>query len=512
MSGTVSGPFQPGRHSAEDYGGKPLELHADVAILGAGAGGSATALALAEKGLKVIVLEEGRHWSPGQFQQSQPWALRNLYQARGSRALRGNAVMPLPGGRGVGGSTLINSAISFRCPESVMASWREDHGCHTVESNRFNAYFDRLWAALGVTVNPPEIQRRNNLIFKEGAEKLGLNGDFMARSAPGCIGCGVCQLGCPTGGKFSVDRTLLAEAERKGQVGVYADCRVREAEVEGDRITAFVGQVMDQEAFEGAQSVRVTAEQFVVCGGPIGSPLFLLANGLADSTHCGAHLVVHPTVSAIARFDEEIRPWSGVTQGYWVDCYDEGYLLQTYSVTPDQYFSLLQTEPGQESLELIRDLKHYASAGALVHDEDSEGRVQLTPAGPDLSYFMGPGDCSRLIHGLRRTCEVFFAAGAKRVHPMIHGMAGIERPEDIAAAIPDTLQPHHLFLYASHPMGTCRMGADPESSVVDPRGRVWGWANLRVADASIFPTSLGVNPQITTMAMGLMIGHDLAQS
>ena len=66
------------------------------------------------------------------------------------------------------------------------------------------------------------------------------------------------------------------------------------------------------------------------------------------------------------------------------------------------------------------------------------------------------------------------------------------------------------MLYASHPMGTCRMGAEPEHSVVDPLGRVWGWSNLRVADASIFPTSLGVNPQVTTMALGLMIGERIA--
>ena len=504
--------FQTGRHSAADYGDQPLALHADVAVIGAGAGGGAVALAMAEKGLRVIVLEEGQHWKPSEFRAEQPWALKNLYQGRGSRALRGNTVMPLPGGRGVGGSTLINSAISFRCPEVVMAQWRGEFGCHSIESARFEAYFDRLWSALGVSINPMSVQRNNNLIFREGADKLGLKGDFLPRSAPGCVGCGVCQLGCPTGGKFSVDRTLLVEAEESGEVGIYADCRMRDAEVDGDRIIAISGTVMDPEAQVPKQQVRVTADQFVLSGGPIGSPLFLLANGLNQNDHCGHHLVVHPTVGCMARFEQEIRPWSGVTQGYWVDCWEEGYILQTYSVTPDQYFSLMQTRAGRETLEIIRDLKHYASAGALVHDEDSEGRVQHTPAGPDLSYFLGPGDCHKLIHGLRQTCRVFFAAGAGRVHPLRHGLPGIDRPEDIDAMLPLTLQPHELFLYASHPMGTCRMGADPQTSVVDPLGKVWGWSNLRVADASIFPTSLGVNPQITTMALGLMVGHDIAAS
>ena len=501
--------FQTGRHGAEDYGEAPLELEADVVIIGAGAGGCAAAAACAERGARVIVLEEGRHWNPIDFRADTAFAFRNLYQARGARALRGNTIMPLPGGRGVGGSTLINSAICFRCPDSVLDQWRGDHGCHTIQNDRFHKYFDRVWSTLAVTINPMSVQRNNNLIFREGAEKLGLRGDFLPRSAPACVGCGICQYGCPSGGKWSADRSFLVVAENAGEVGVYADCRMRRVETQGSRVVAVTGQVLDPTTQTPRQTVRVTAEQFICSAGPIGSPLFLLANGLAEDTHCGAHLVVHPTVAALARFEQEIRPWSGVTQGYWVDCWEEGYLLQTFTCTPDQYFSTLQTAPGAATLEIMRDLRHYASAGTLVHDEDSEGRVRLTPAGPDLSYFLGDGDRQRLIAGLRKTAEVFFAAGALRVHPFRLGLDAIRRPEDIATGLPMTLEARDLFLYASHPMGTCRMGGDPAHSVVDPTGRVWGWDNLRVADASLFPTSLGVNPQVTTMAMGLMVGHTM---
>ena len=506
---TTASQFQTGRHGSEHYGDAPLSLHADVVIIGAGAGGCAAAAACAERGAKVIVLEEGRHWNPADFKADTAFALSNLWQARGARALRGNTVMPMPGGRGVGGSTLINSAICFRCPDSVLDEWREEHGCHTVQNDVFSDYFDRVWSTLMVTINPMEVQRTNNLIFREGAEKLGLKGGFLPRSAPACVGCGICQYGCPSGGKWSADRSFLVVAENSGDVGVYADCRIRGVETEGGRIVAVTGNVMDPITQKPKQAVRVTGDQFICSGGPVGSPLFLLANGLADDTHCGAHLVVHPTVGAMARFEQEIRPWSGVTQGYWVDCWEEGFLLQTFTCTPDQYFSTLQTAPGRETLEIMRDLKHYASAGTLVHDEDSEGRVRHTPAGPDLSYFLGDGDRQRLIAGLRKTAEVFFAAGAKRVHPMRLGLESIDRPEDIESGLPMDLSPRQMFLYASHPMGTCRMGASPETSVVDPTGKVWGWDNLRVADASIFPTSLGVNPQVTTMAMALMIGHDL---
>lgn len=502
--------MEPGRHGFESYGER-LDLRADVCIVGAGAGGSAAAAALAEAGLSVIVLEEGRHWKPSEFRSQSAFAMKNLYQGRGMRSLRGNAVIPLPGGRGVGGSTLINSAICFRTPPEVMQLWRESHGLDRVTDERFGAYFDRIWKTIGVTVNPMSVQRNNNLIFREGAEKLGLKGEFMARSAPGCVGCGICQYGCPTGGKASVDRTFLSEAVGRGTVGVYAECRIRTVETDGDRIVAVVGELVDPDSHAGRGPVRVEADTFVLSGGPIGTPLFLLANGLADPTHCGRHLVIHPTSGVLAKFEQRIEPWTGVTQGYYVDCWERGFLLQTYTVTPDQYFLLLQSRTGRETMAYMQDLAHIASAGALVHDEDSEGFVRWTPAGPDLYYHFGDGDRRRLIDGIRLTAEVFLAAGAQEAMAGHMGAKPVRSPDRVAEAVPYDTPAHHLFLYASHPMGTCRMGADPAQSVVDPAGRVWGWANLRVADASVFPTSLGVNPQVTTMAMGLMVGEAIAR-
>lgn len=506
----MSGGFVSGRRSASDYA-ETVTLRSEVAILGAGAGGSACAAGLAERGRTVAVFEEGRHWKPSDFRQETAWAFKNLYAGRGARSLRGNTVIPLPGGRGVGGSTLINSAICFRTPDPVMKLWRETNGCERVTEERFHPLFDRIWETIGVTVNPVQVQRNNNLIFKLGAETMGLNGAFLARSAPGCVGCGICQYGCPSGGKSSIDRTFLREALDTGRVGVHADVRLDRAETRGDRITAFTGVHLDPETQEPRGSVRVEADQFVVSAGPVSSPLFLLANRLAENTHCGGHLVVHPTVGSLARFEQEIRPWSGVTQGYYVDCWDQGFLLQTFTITPDQYFLLLQTGPSQETMEIMQQLAHIASAGTLVHDQDSTGRIRHTPGGPDLSYFLGDGDRQRLIEGMRLCAEVFFAAGAKEVYPGRIGLPRIRGPAEIKAALPLELPASHMNLYASHPMGTCRMGGDPGTSVVDPRGRVWGWANLSVADASIFPSSLGVNPQVTTMAMGLMVAEAIAE-
>ncbi len=483
----------------EGYPGH-LDLEADVCVIGSGAGGSSTAAALAERGLTVIVLEEGRRWAPEQFQARAPWAFKHLYAGRGTRATRGNCIIPMPGGRGVGGSTLINSAICFRTPPAVLADWRDNHGCEHLTDDWMDTCFDRIWKTIGVTVNPPEVQRNNNDIFRQGTEALGLNGAWMARSAPGCQGCGTCQQGCATGGKLSIDRTFLAQAVNTGRVAVHADCRVVGVETEGERVVAVTGRTVQPGTYEDAGTFRVRARAFVSSAGPIGSPRFLLANGLSDGP-VGENLHIHPTAGVVARFRQEIVAWEGVTQGYYVDCWDKGYLLQTFSMPPDQYFLSIPLA-GDELLGLMRDLRHYASAGVVVHDEDSKGAVTDT----GLLYDLGELDRTRILAGLRMAARVFFAAGATEVVAGVHGVPIIRSVDAIDPALPDDIPAHDIGLYASHPMGTCRMGAREDDSVVSPEGRVWGWENLYVADASVFPTSLGVNPQVTVMALGLTIG------
>jgi choline dehydrogenase-like flavoprotein len=311
-----------GRRSFEEYP-EVLEIEADACVIGAGAGGCAGAAALSEAGLSVAVLEEGRHWKPRDFKPSTPWALGNLYQETGARAAAGNGLIMVNGGIGVGGSTLINSAICFKTPESVLSFWRDEHGCEALESGRFGALLDRVWRTVGAVKNPEIFQRNNNLIFKKGAEALGLRGDFLFRSAPGCTGCGVCNLGCPTGGKLSVDRSFLARALLTEQVGVYASCRAEGVETSGDRVVAVTGSLIDPATREPAGRFRVRAERFLLSGGPVGSPRFLRRNGLSTSEHCGEHLFLHPAAGVIGQFPFAINPWSGVNQGYYVDAYGD---------------------------------------------------------------------------------------------------------------------------------------------------------------------------------------------
>ncbi|MCP4807160.1 MAG: GMC family oxidoreductase [Proteobacteria bacterium] len=482
----------------------PLDLECEVLILGAGAGGCAAACALAERGIDVLVVEEGSHWRPRDFKASNPWAFKNLYQDRGARVALGNGWLPVNGGRGVGGSTLINSAISFKTPPEIVSDWSIRCGFDP-DGNFLSEHVARVWNTIGVIKNPESVQGQNNIVFKRGAEALGLKGEYLHRSAPGCVGCGVCQLGCPTGGKNSVDRTFLPLGLNTGNLRVFSDCRAERVEREGDRIVAVSGSVMNPEDESVAGTWRVRADRVLLSGGSIGSPRFLMKNGLAPNDHCGSHLHLHPASPVYAGFEEEIVHWKGVSQGYYVDRWEKGYLLQTATVTPDNNFLGLPLELGPDINEVMSRLRHVALAGALVHDEDTVGTV--TEKG--LFFEFGEHDRKVLLEGLRECCEVFFAAGAEWTVPAVIGAGFIRSPDDIAAAIPDDVPFDRMIAVASHPMGTNRIGHTPEDSVVDPRCKVWGLDNLYVADASVFPTALGVNPQVTVMAIGLMVGSTM---
>jgi choline dehydrogenase-like flavoprotein len=497
----------PGRHSRDDYGDE-LIVDCDVAVIGAGPGGSGVTAALAEAGLKVALFDAGKHWKPREFSQDNRVVLRELYADRGNRVALGNGVLPINGGVGVGGSSLINSAISFRTPTDLVDLWRDQLGFDP--EGHYEDLVERVITTLGVGVNPFQVQGRNNTIFAEGVEKLGWEGGaFMPRSAPGCVGCGVCQLGCPSGGKWSADRTFLAQAELTGLVGTYASCRAEGAVVEGGVIRSVVGSLIDPESQKPNGTWRVNARAVVLSMGSINTPRFLLFNGLDASPLVGHNLGFHPGSSVTAAFDEPIRHWSGVSQGYYVNRRDtEGFLIETATVTPDAHFIGVSLELGEELNQVMADLPNMALAGAMVWDQDTV--AQVTKRGVRLQF--GEGDRKRVLTGLRRTAEVYFAAGARYVVPGVAGIGIIRDAKDIDARISLDIPFSRIMAISSHPMATCQFGLDPELSVTSPRGRVWGMDNLYVADASLFPSSLGVNPQVTVYSLALLVGQHLAES
>jgi choline dehydrogenase-like flavoprotein len=501
-------------HTAETHqkrGGGDLTLEVDAVIAGSGPGGLTTAVILAEAGLDVVILEAGQFWTHEGFKRNMNWAQNHLYQAKGTRVMRGNAFIPLAAGHGVGGGTLVNSAICFRTPDYVLDEWVDRFGVDNWKKENREVIYAEVEAAIGVVKTGRSIAGENSHIAHRGFSSMdGVEHDYMPRNAKGCVGCGTCHTGCPTGGKASADLNWLPRALR-ADARLYADTRVEEIIMDGGRAVGVRGRMSQPESGDHVANVEVRADRVLLACGSINSPLLLLKQELGTSSgELGRNLRVHPGIAVAAKMPHEVKIWNGATQGYYAHHpEDEEVLAETFSAGPDALFT--QTaQIGKAGTEFLRNFKHIAGCGTMIRDSSS-GQVKFGPGGqPDISYFLNRDDVEKFVKGMIFVSEMFFEADAESVFPLMNGARWFQTFNHVSDAIRSYARPGSLSLYASHPMGTARMHADPEKGVVRPRdGKVHDVDGLHVVDASVLPTGLGVNPQMTIMGNSIAMARDM---
>jgi choline dehydrogenase-like flavoprotein len=494
--------------SWEDVTGDEI-LEADIAIVGTGPGGAAAGRVLSEAGARVVLLEEGP--ARPMFRPNLAHAQRYHMQEAGTMVARGRQFIPVAAGRGVGGGSLVNSAICFRTPAAVLDGWREALGGDDRYSPaRLAPIFDEIEALIGVGVTRDEVAGENNRIVVRGAAALGLPGGLLRRNTPGCVGCGLCNYGCPSGGKGSVDRNLIPLAIAAGAT-VQGDIKVDAILHDSGRVTGVSGRVLHTETGEQRGRITVHAPRVVISAGGIGTPRLLHHTGVADllGPAVGRGLHLHPGSAILGECDTPVYMWRGATQGAYFEHPDlPGVLPHSFNAPPDTLLLLL----GNVGLEAKRDIQRLPNlCGCVVMISDhGEGRVGSTTDGrADISYAFDPHDIERIKAGMVETARVLIAGGARRVTAPVHALGWHETPEALGKAVQDK-QITDFALYASHPMASCRMGADPQTSVIGPTGEAHGLGGLFIADSSIFPTSLGVNPQLTTMVLATAIARGMA--
>ncbi len=504
-------------HTAASYkktGGKDVRLKADVVIAGSGPGGLCAGVALAEAGMKVIVLEAGQFWRPRSFVRDMGFAQEHLYQAKGTRIMQGNVFIPLAAGRGVGGGTLVNSAICFRTPDWVLDEWVENWGTDHWTKDQRDKRYSEVEDFIGVVPTAPAIAGNNSEVARKGFSKLdGLNHDYMPRNAAACAGCGTCHTGCPSGGKASADLNWLPRMFRaKGEL--YADTRVEEILVKGKRAVGLRGVMRVPETKEKLAQITVDADRVILACGTINTPMLLQNQNLADSSgELGKNLHVHPGIGAVAKMDDEVRIWQGATQGYY--CHhpdDPQVLLETFSAPADAMLAQ-SSAVGYDAIDFMRNLRYIAGVGAMIRDESSGEVTRNDDGSANIRYFVEERDRKKFIHGLELATKMFFAAGAKGVMPLITDTRFFTSLHMTIDKVRETTNASDLLLYASHPMGTCRMHPDPDVGVVRPEdGMTHDVENLHVTDASVFPSALGANPQMTIMANALAMARTMAKA
>jgi choline dehydrogenase-like flavoprotein len=474
----------------------------DVAIVGSGAGGAAAAVALAEAGLEVVVIEAGENLDRDSYPSDPLAAIAALYRDAGLTVAEGLPPIPVPVARAVGGTTVINSGTCFRAPAEVLEGWRERFGIGWAGDldSRYAAAEEMLRVA------PVDTERmgRNGQLAMEGAAAIGASGGPISRNAGSCVQCSSCPLGCPIDAKRGMHVSYLPRA-------VAAGARIR-AGIEAERLLLdgrrAVG-VACTTAGNGRRRLTVRARRAVlVAAGALGTPELLLRSGLRGS-HLGRNLHIHPACWVGARYPEEVRGWEGVMQSYYVDEWEPRGILLEATFTPLAFGGAWLPGVGSAHQRAILDFASVGSIGVHLSDRSS-GKVGLANEGSvRAAYRLSSEDAARLRFGIARAAEIHFAAGATEVYPNI-ARAGTLRPGDLARFEAASFRPAELRLEAFHPMGTARMAADPADGVCAPDGAVHGFEGLYVADASLFPTSLGVNPMMTIVAFADRVAADLA--
>jgi choline dehydrogenase-like flavoprotein len=484
--------------------GGDLAVECDVVVIGTGAGGAVVGRELAEAGLAVVFVEEGQYFDRKDFTGRTFEMHQKLYRRGGSTFSVGNVPIPIPLGQSVGGTTTINSGTCYRTPDRVLASWVSDLGLSELTPERMGPYFDRVETVLQVEAARADLLGGNGRVIARGANALGFTRHHpLQRNAPACDGQGVCCFGCPTDAKRSTNVSYIPIALRAG-AELFPGARVHRILVEGGHARGVVARTQD------GHELTVRARAVVVACGSLLTPLLLERHGLGGASgQLGKNLSIHPAGGALAEFDEEILPWKGIPQGYAIeDLHEEGILYEG-AMVPLEMSMTMTPLIGPELIRLAESFDHVASFGFMIEDT-SRGSVREVRGQPVIQYWLTEQDVSHIKRALDVLAQLFFAAGARRVHLPVHGFEVLESTSELAALRRATLRPWDLDLSAYHPLGTARMGMDPASSVIGPDHQLHDTPGLYVVDGAAVPTSLGVNPQITIMALATRAAEKIA--
>jgi choline dehydrogenase-like flavoprotein len=297
----------------------------------------------------------------------------------------------------------------------------------------------------------------------------------------------------------------VSELPRAVAAGARVRARARAVRVlvERARAAGVACRTADGRAYD------VRARALVLAAGALGTPELLLSQGLANSSGAvGRHLRIQPACWVGAFFDQPVRGWDGVMQSWSVHEWRERGLFLEATSTPLPFGAHWLPGAGRTLSERLARWGQLAVIGVHL-DDRSEGRVTLRRDGLRLRYRLSDEDAALLRFGIARAAEIHFAAGAREVHPQVAGLGPLA-PGEQHRVEGARFGPARLRLEAFHPMGTARIGADPRASVVSPTGEAHDLPGLWIADASLFPTSLRVNPMITIAAFARRIAAHLA--
>jgi choline dehydrogenase-like flavoprotein len=519
----------PGPISAPPELEKPLQIHepqgaeetleADVCIVGSGSGGSVVAAVLAGAGLDVIVLEAAGYFNESDFAQLELPAYQEMFW-RGGPTPTADGNVSLVAGTTLGGGTTINWTNCLRTRPWVREQWAREHGLDGVDGPEFDRHLDAVLERINATdacseLNGPQLRMR------EGAEALGWSFETIVRNTDpdrytpemaGYLG-----FGDQSGSKQSADRTWLADAQSHGaRFLTYA--RATHVLTEDGHATG-VEAVWQPPEGDGAQ-VTVRAPRVVVACGSLESPALLLRSGIGGPA-AGDNLRLHPSSVVGAAYGSDQEAWWGAPQAGLCDEFADtgegfGFLIETAQYAPGLIGSATPWINAADHKQRMADFTVTGNLIALTRDR-GHGRVTIDAGGEAVPEYPVTDelDLENLRRGIEAQIRLHEAAGAHQIGPLAEGAPTWRRGDDLEAFIDGVkripFRAGGYRLFSAHQMGTCRMGADPATSVAGPLGELHDTKGVWIGDGSAFPTSSGTNPMVSIMSLAHRTAEAIAE-
>jgi choline dehydrogenase-like flavoprotein len=501
--------------SAADVTSETLTV--PIVVVGTGAAGAMLAYELAKRKRDVLLLEQGRHVDPAAFTEDEGEQLSNLY-ADGALTMSTNFRFQVAQGMCVGGSTVVNNAVCFNLPDDVLKRWNGSEYEAGLHERRLRKAFDDVRDFLDVGELKPKRVRNpgaEHLVSKiqEVAAGDGYGAfELVECNIVDCLGSGYCNIGCRFGKKLSALDYILPRAQEKHDgVRILPECRVKKVLRHGKRAYGVRARLGD------GRRLTIRADTVVLSAGAIASSLILQRSNLPERPGerlPGERLAFNIASPVTLDFKRKLHSERGAQISYYLKPDDSAYEDLAFESWFNPIVAQSLFMPGwfEQHRANMRRYEHMTCLGVVVGTE-SNGSVKTTlTGGMKLEYSPSDGDFDKLKKGVRLACKIGLRAGARRALPSTFRMLEVNSESELDLIVSEIGDDSDISVNSSHPQGGNPISLNPRKGVVDPTFRVYGTENVYVCDASVFPSSITVNPQLTVMALAAYAADAIAGS
>ncbi|KAK7360519.1 hypothetical protein VNO77_02521 [Canavalia gladiata] len=506
---------------ASNLSSPSLVIQCDAVVVGSGSGGGVVAGVLAKAGYKVLVLEKGSYSARNNLSLLEGPTMDQMYLSNGLIATDDMSILILAGST-VGGGSTVNWSASIKTPRHVCKEWCDSYELELFESMLYKEAMDAVCEKMGVQSEIDE-EGFNNAVLRKGCQEMGYPVSNIPRNASSDHYCGWCCMGCKDGRKKGTSETWLVDLVKSGNGAIIPSCEAIQVlhKKKKGRERKIASGVAFAIEYKGNKDICVVESKVtIVACGALSTPALLKRSGLKNE-NIGKHLHLHPVAMAWGYFpdapsnemwpEKHKKSYEGgimTAMSTVVAQFDKsgyGAVIQTPALHPGMFSILMPWTCGVDIKDRMRKFSRTAHVFALARDKGS-GTVNSPKC---ISYELKGVDKENLKIGIDKVLRILAAAGAEEIgtHNNIGRSLNVKQvsyhefekfvKEESSRPITDLSTP----LCSAHQMGSCRMGTHPKESVVNQMGETWEIEGLYLADSSVFPTALGVNPMVTVQAI-----------